>query len=106
MLKIKETYHKFIILFLSLFSVLIIGYIDYKTSSEISFSLFYLIPISLTALNSKNKSFVMFIVLIASIMWLYADMNTKEYSNNYITYWNAFVRLSIFTLVGLLLFKS
>lgn len=105
MLRIKESYYKIILLFVTPVSVLVIGYIDYKTSPEISFSLFYLIPISLTALYNKNKSFVILIILLAFILWLYADMDTKEYPNNYFHYWNAFVRLSIFTLVGLLFFN-
>ena len=105
MIRIKAIDNKYILSLISFLSILIIGYIDFKTNPEISFSLFYLIPISLTALYNKSKSFVMLIVLIASIMWLYAYMNTNESSNSYIPFWNAFVRFSIFTLVGLLLFN-
>ena len=105
MLRIKAAYNNYILFFISMLSILVIGYIDYKTNPEISFSIFYLIPISLTSLYSKSKSFVLLTILSASIVWLYADVKTNEYSNSYIPFWNAFVRFSIFTLVGLLLFN-
>ncbi len=106
MISIKGINNNYFLSSISLLSILIIGYIDYTTGSEVSFSLFYLVPISLTALYvNTNRTLIMGVVLFAAIVWLSAEIYSREYSNDYILYWNAFVRFSIFAIVGLLLFN-
>jgi signal transduction histidine kinase len=94
----------FIITLYSFVFIAIIGLVDYLTGSEISFSIFYLIPILLVALYTKtNKSLILLNTLFASVSWFLAEYYGREYSNNLIPVWNAFVRFSIFAIVGLLM---
>ncbi len=103
MIVIKKLENRFIILVLTLFTIFMIGFLDYFTSSEFSFSLFYLIPISFLALYQGTKaSSVLACAILSSILWFLADYNNSEYSKLFFPIWNGFVRLFIFTSIGLL----
>lgn len=80
-----------------------IGIADFVTGSELSFSLFYLIPIVLvTWFLGKYFGFAMSI--IAAIAWYLADMLAgHNYSSAIIGYWNALIRLGFFVIVTLLI---
>ena len=100
---IKNIESKIVITILSFAIILFIGMIDYITGAEISFSIFYLIPIILIALYKQVKKNVVIInAIFASVVWFVADFYARKYSNVSIPIWNAIVRLSIFVLVGLL----
>lgn len=82
-----------------------IGFIDYVTGSELSFSIFYLLPISLLALSNKTKFYAIIATsLFASVIWFFADFYTKESPQIFIQIWNSFVRFCIFSAIGLLIF--
>jgi diguanylate cyclase (GGDEF)-like protein len=85
------------------FLIAVVGIIDYLTGSEISFSIFYLIPVSLTAwFVGTNTGYL--ISFAGAITWLIADlMAAKPYSHSLIPYWNAIVRVGFFLSVVLLL---
>ena len=103
MMIIKNIESKIVITILSFAIILFIGMIDYITGAEISFSIFYLIPIILIALYKQVKKNVVIInAIFASVVWFVADFYARKYSNVSIPIWNAIVRLSIFVLVGLL----
>lgn len=55
MMIIKNIESKIVITILSLAIILFIGMIDYITGAEISFSIFYLMPIILIALYKQVK---------------------------------------------------
>ena len=58
-----------IVLFLT---VLILGFIDYSTGYEYSFSVFYLIPVSLAVWYAS--SFLTIVMIVASaVTWIFAD---------------------------------
>lgn len=103
MKKISDIYFATFISFLLL---IIIGYLDYLERKEISFLIFYLIPIVLIALHKKCKNHIIIInALFAAIVWfLTALFAHKVYSNPAILYWNTFVRLLLFIIVGFLAF--
>lgn len=85
--------------------VLIIGTMDFYTSSEISFSIFYLIPISYAAWFIGRRYGFIFSVFSA-LLWLYMDiLGETPYSNPAIPYWNALVRLGFFVIVTFLMSK-
>ena len=70
MIRIKGIENKLALTIIDIFLIVIIFFIDYKTDSDFSFSLFYLIPISLSAIYSNtNKTIIMIIVVAASIAW-------------------------------------
>ncbi|HEY2982093.1 MAG TPA: GGDEF domain-containing protein, partial [Anaerolineales bacterium] len=80
-----------------------LGVIDYLTGFEISFSLFYLIPVSLVAWTVGQKAGV-FISFAGAIVWLAANLLAGQlYSGPLIPFWNMLMRLGIFLLATLLL---
>ena len=106
MIRIKSVENKFALVIILILLIFIIGFIDYRTDSNISFSFFYLIPISFAALHNKsNKTIIMIIVLASSIAWLIADIKFNKYTSSGLPIWNGFVRFFIFSMIGLLLFN-
>lgn len=83
--------------------IVAVGFADYYTGYELSFSLFYLIPIGVAAwYSSKKMGFIMSV--IATILWFFIDyISDHNYSSAIIPYWNALVRLGIFCIVSYLL---
>jgi predicted signal transduction protein with EAL and GGDEF domain len=80
-----------------------VGLADYLTGNELSFSLFYLIPIVLvTWFLGRNLGLM--ICVISAVTWFFADKLAGDvYSNPFIGYWNASIRLGFFTTVTPLL---
>jgi diguanylate cyclase (GGDEF)-like protein len=83
--------------------VIAIGTFDTLTGHELSFSLFYLIPIVLvTWFSGRNSGLA--ISVVSAVMWFVADMLAgQSYSQPAIRYWNAATRLGFFVVVTLLL---
>ncbi len=89
--------------FFAVLLVLVLVVIDYLTGTEISFSIFYLLPIALASwYGGKNNGLVLCVV--SSLAWLAADLGDgMHYSSQLIPYWNALVRLGFFVLTCSLL---
>jgi len=69
---------------------------DYLSGSEISFSIFYVVPVSLAAWRIGWRAGVLISVL-STALWFTADRLTHEaYSHTLVPYWNALVRLGFF----------
>lgn len=95
--KIKKN-NKFTVLFVSMLFVVILGITDYISGYEMSFSIFYLIPISLTVLLSDFKS-GLFISILSTIVWYTADIYSGHtYQNILIPVWNAIMRSGYFVM--------
>jgi signal transduction histidine kinase len=102
----RITGNKFGLVAFSMVLILLIGFIDFRTGSEISFSLFYLFPLILVSVSEKSgKILVILIAVFSSVIWFLADYFIREYPNVIISLWNAFVRLSIFLVFGLLVYN-
>jgi hypothetical protein len=85
--------HPFIALIFGFVLVAFLGLSDYLTGSEMSFSIFYLIPITLLTVMAGR-----FIGLVVSVIsagvWLTADLTAGHvYTQTLIPHWNAIVRL-------------
>ena len=81
----------------------VLGIIDLVTGYEYSFSVFYLLPVSIAAWYDQYKITVLTIML-SGMTWLIADIHAgHHYSNTFIPLWNAFVRLGFFSIVAFLL---
>lgn len=80
-----------------------VGFVDYLTGSEIGFSIFYVLPISLiTWITDKRLGFVASIGSAA--LWAIADLATRDaYSHALIPIWNTLIRLTFFIIITLLL---
>lgn len=88
--------HKVFGIILSLMLVAFIGVTDYLTGRELSFSIFYLIPVSVATLLIGRSGGIILSVSSAAI-WLVADLSAhSQYSNILIPFWNATVRLGYF----------
>lgn len=81
------------------------GAIDLATGYEYSFAVFYLVPVSIAAWYD-NKYVTIATVILSALTWLYADYGAgHQYSNSFIPFWNALVRLGFFSVVAFLLLK-
>ncbi|HEX6558243.1 MAG TPA: GGDEF domain-containing protein [Longimicrobiales bacterium] len=69
-------------------------------SGEISFSIFYLLPVSMLAWY-RGWYHARVAVLVATLMWLLADVVANpQHSGSFIQYWNAVVSFGVFAIVG------
>lgn len=86
----------------ALLLTVVLGAADVWTGSEFSFSIFYLMPITLVAWTLGRRP-ALFIAGFASVIWLLADYAAgHSYSHPLIPYWNASVRLGYFALFAIL----
>ena len=87
------------IFIISIILVFIIGFLDYITGTEISFSIFYLIPITLITYKiGKNGG--LFLSVLSAAVWLFCDITeVNQFSSGAIPYWNAIVRLLFFVFI-------
>jgi diguanylate cyclase (GGDEF)-like protein len=80
------------------FAACFLGIIDYTTGPQLSFSIFYLIPISYVVFFNGRRAGI-FISLVCATVWMTADLAAgAHYSSSLIPYWNAAVRLGYFCL--------
>ncbi len=81
------------------------GIIDYFTGFELSFSIFYLIPIFIAAWYGP-ESLNIFIAALSAVVWYSVDINSgHHYSNPLFPLWNTGVRLGFFLVTGRFLVK-
>lgn len=92
-MKLKDLQNSAFWFIVGLGLIVAVGFADYYTGYELSFSLFYLIPIGVAAwYSSKKMGFIMSV--IATILWFFIDyISDHNYSSAIIPYWNALVRL-------------
>lgn len=82
---------------------LVLGYVDYVTGYELSFALFYLIPVCLVAWYS-GRQLGLVISMLGAVVWLTADVASGHtYANPLLHVWNMLIRLGFFVVVTLLL---
>lgn len=86
-----------------IFSLLILGimaFLDYITGPELSFSIFYLVPVAYAgALISRRAGSLM--AVAGAIVWGYYELSTGgEFSSNWIIFWNSIVRLGFFLIMN------
>ncbi len=85
--------------------VILVATCDYATGTEISFSLFYLLPVMLTTW-AAGLQVGMITVLVCTTVWLLVDLvGGHAYAHELIPYWNALVRGGFFTIVCLMLWR-
>ncbi len=83
---------------LCLILVALLGFADYVTGTELAFSLFYLLPVTLAVLMN-GRGLGLLVSLISAVAWLAADIQAGAvYSSAFIPFWNALMRLGYFSL--------
>jgi len=75
---------------------------DYITGSEISFSLFYLLPIAIFSMALSGMAGVM-VAFISAAIWLFIEVLTTEDASSFVHLWNTIIRLGFFLLPAILL---
>lgn len=82
-----------------------IGYVDHLTGTEISFSIFYLLPVAFAFWQGGFWPGVA-TATAGAAAWLVADLSAgHQYSRHVIPYWNSLMRGLIFLTVGMLLVR-
>lgn len=77
-------------------SIFVLAWIDYQTGYEIAFSVFYLLPVTLTAFFFK-RAYGIFVAAVCSLLWGYINQTAGlKYSQEWILYWNDFTRFAYF----------
>jgi diguanylate cyclase (GGDEF)-like protein len=81
----------------------LLGWIDIITGYELSFSIFYLMPIAIAAwVGGTTPALV--VSVTSAVTWGVADhLSGHEYSNQLFYVWNSIIRLGFFVIVSLLL---
>lgn len=103
---VKSEKSKYGFLLTGLFLVMFVGFADFFTGYQFSFSLFYLAPIAfITWTLGRRAGF--WISIISAVAWFFADYLAKgSHSNLIVIYWNSAVRLAFFLVVVHLLSKN
>lgn len=83
--------------------VLVLGFIDYITGFELSFSFFYLLPITIVAWTAGRKMGLAFSVLCASIWFTSNLLSGQTFSNQFVGIWNTLLRFGFYAVVTILL---
>ncbi|MBI5361485.1 MAG: diguanylate cyclase [Planctomycetes bacterium] len=90
---------KYIIVILSTIITVLLGIIDHLTGYEVSFSIFYLIPIIMVAWFTGRFYGIAFSFLSAAI-WLLADFSSgHRYVHYAIPMWNSIMRMGFFVII-------
>ncbi len=85
--------------------IAVLGFINYSLGYEISFSVFYLIPVAMAAWFAERNS-ALVISFISAVTWIAANYFAGEhFSHPLIPIWNATTRLGFFLVVTVLLTK-
>lgn len=74
---------------------------DYVTGAELSFSLFYLIPIAVFSLTYSGMAGIA-MAFISAAIWLFIEMMTVQDTSSFVHLWNTIIRLGFFLLPALL----
>jgi len=91
------------IFILSVLLTLVIGLFDHFTGYELSFSIFYIMPIGIAAWYA-GRILGLIISFFSAGAWFTADLVSGHvYSSNIIPVWNTVVRLGLFIIIATLL---
>jgi signal transduction histidine kinase len=83
--------------------VLLVGVIDYATGAELSVSIFYLIPISLSVLFVNRRTGVLLSVFSSAVGLTTDFLAGHPYSHPIIVYWNNAIQVSFFLIIVFIL---
>lgn len=104
-LKRLENTGKGSILLLAMLQIVVLGIIDFYTGFEISFAVFYLIPVTFAAWYGEKKMAIVVSILSALTWQLSNELAGETFRNILIPFWNASTRLGFFVIVTILLTK-
>ena len=98
-----ERQSKLFFITIGLILVILVGIVDYVTGYEITFSIFYLIPVAMVSWYAGRR-YGIIVSFASAISWFLADTTAGHtYSQPLITYWNTSVSLGFFLVVTFIL---
>jgi diguanylate cyclase (GGDEF)-like protein len=83
----------------------VVGALDYVTGTEVSFSLFYLFPVSVAAWWIGERAGIIYAFLSAAVWFIANDFTAVQHVPVLLSLWNASIRLAFFVVVTLLLVR-
>lgn len=88
---------------LTLFTTFSLGVVDYFAGFELSISLFYLIPVTMTAWAISRNAGLAYSVLCATV-WLISNLlSGLTFSNLFVGVWNTLILFSFYAIVAILM---
>jgi len=88
---------------IGLAQVALIGYLDHLTGYELTLSVFYLLPIAMTAWYANSVASAL-VSVISALVWLFVDYASGHvYSHPVLPVWNAIAGLAFFLTTAFLL---
>ncbi len=98
-----ESLPKILTIIIGIILLLVLGLVDYLTGTEISISIFYLLPIASIAWF-VNRRLGIYLAILGAVVWYASDyLAGARYSHLLVPIWNAGVRLGFFLVVVILL---
>ena len=100
---IDYQFSRVVVVALALMTLVLVGSIDYATGYQVSFSVFYLVPVGFAAWYGSRSLGYAFAVA-SSLTWYAAEfVGGYPYDHPAIPVWNAMVRLAFFLIIASLL---
>lgn len=99
-----EKYSKALLVVIILALVAAIGWVDWKTGTELSFSVFYVIPVAL-AVWYVAEFFAIVVSVLSVAVWVWGDLKAGawRHSQPFVPVWNAMIAaVFLFVVVGIL----
>ena len=90
-------------LVVALLIIFLLGLLDEVTGFEISFSLFYVLPVAYLAWFVGRRAGILISVISATVWLISNHLAGQKFSNDAIPYWNTAVRLIFFLIIMYLL---
>lgn len=84
-------------------AVLVLGVVDYLTGYEISFAVFYVLPVAFVTWNAGQRPGVAMALLSALVWYLSNSLAGETFSHPAVPYWNAGTRLVFLSIITYLL---
>jgi K+-sensing histidine kinase KdpD len=86
---------------LSLGVLLLVSYVDYATSDQFLFFVFYFIPVALCAWDLRRPGGLGMAFLSGIAWWLADRLSGHHYSSEFFSYWNGSICFIAFAVIGL-----
>lgn len=90
----------------SVLALILVGLLDYITGPQFGFFVFYYIPILYAGWFIDKKTVIIYAFAATVIWWIADSLGENIYGSEFFRYWNSFIRLISFLLVGIVFSNS
>lgn len=100
-----NNYSQSLIIIFALIQITLLGVLDYLTGFELSFSVFYLIPVAMTAWYLEKNMALLVSVISAATLQFSNQLAGEQFFDWFVPVWNTTTRLACFVFVAILITK-